>query len=198
MRKLLLLSLLLMTLPVTGQQEREQRPNERLNPPDYSDHEMEREELWESPKEKARKENDSIPTLEPPAIAPEGWLHDYDYRLGLFEYLRRKQRDASSANKNTYVYLFADWNAACVTFRKSASHKDYKELFLNNEIVMVEYAYMKRLYGAQFNKLPVFLKVHSDGSLGPEKINPISNPNDHPRRAYYKLKKFLEANEDSS
>ena len=109
-------------------------------------------------------------------------------------YVYSKKEILDRADKNLYVYLYADWNEACSTFRKSASRKDYLKLFQNNEIVMVEYVFLSRVYGANFKKLPVFLKVHPDGSLGPEAVRPVGNPNDHPRRAYSKLKKFLESN----
>ena len=38
------------------------------------------------------------------------------------------------------------------------------------------------------------LKVNKNGMLGPESIHPVVNSTDHPKRAYYKIKKFFRSN----
>ena len=130
-----------------------------------------------------------------PEITPNGWLDDYNYMTDLDSYLNEKYQSALNSAKNTYVYLYADWYEACREFRKTVKHKDYVELFSANEMVMVDYNFFRKRFDFQAQRLPMIVKVNDSGILGPEHIYPVANANDHPRKIYYKLKKFFSGNE---
>lgn len=149
MRSILLVSLLVVATPlVAQQQQRERAPNERLRKQDDA-RQQELQQMLDLQEEEEREKNLAKPNLAPPEIIPEGWVYDFDYRSDLFEYLMRKQQAGALAGKNTYVYLYADWNEACKTFRTSADKRDYKKLFSNEQIIMLEYVYLKRKYRAK-------------------------------------------------
>lgn len=191
MRSFLLLSLLVIATPlVAQQQQRERAPNERLRKQDDA-RQQELQQMLDLQEEEEREKNLAKPSLAPPEIVPEGWVFDFDYKSDLFQYLMRKHQAAALAGKNTYVYLFADWNQACKTFRETADNRDYKKLFANEQIIMIEYVYLKRKYRTQLKQLPVFLLVHENGSLGPESARPVASMYDHPRKAFHSLRKFF-------
>lgn len=194
MRLLLLVLLLPLVLPALGQEEREPRPNPRPSERPRMRNEEAREKLQLDLLERQeREEEEAVPNIGPPEIVPGSWQYDYDYRLNLFDYLGEKQAQAKAENRSTYVYVYADWNEACKAFRKSAKRSDYEKLFANSAVVMVEYVFLKRIYKAQINRVPILIQVHENGVLGPEFVHPISAPGDHPRKAYHKLKRFLES-----
>lgn len=192
LRTLFVLLLLSFSLSTVAQNQREAPPNERSRPTDFTEKENLQDWL-ETQDDDARRENLATPRLEPPEIVPSGWLHDFDYQTDLVQYLQHKYQNAAAGGRTTYVYLYADWDEACKSFRKSAGGKDYQKLFASNQIVMVEYVYVKRKFGARFKKLPVFVKVHPTGFMGPESLRPMASINDHPRKAFHKVRKFFAA-----
>jgi hypothetical protein len=179
--KLLVMSLTLISLCAAGQDGQQDDQSSGVTVNDYGTDRMARitEETIE---DKAQ-------------IIPSGWLDDYDYLSDLSGYLNGKYQDALNSSKNTYVYLYADWYENCRTFRKSVERDDYAELFLNNEMILLDYNFFRNRFNTQTRNLPLILKVNKDGILGPESIHLVSNPSDHPKKAYYKLKKFFGSND---
>ena len=183
---------LLGSLSFAAQQEPEPRQNRETPDLDHSNRELERD-VWERKQEEERR--DSIMRKgKPPEIIPDGWIADYDYQSNLGAYLNLKHQQASAAGKNIYVYVYADWKEACKAFRKSLQGEDSGELFNNNEVLMLEYNFFARQFSTSFKNLPIIIRLHEKGGLGPESLHPVSNVNDHPRRSYVKLKKFLDSN----
>ena len=152
------------------------------------------EPISETLDERARLEDFGRHKPSPPEIVPEGWLNDYDHHSSFSMYLGRKHREAHNSGKNVYIYLYADWLEACREFRKSVVGEDYAELFQNNQIIMLDYNLFKRKFDTRIRNLPMILKVNTNGMLGPESIHPVVNLTDHPKRAYYKIKKFFKSN----
>ena len=186
--------LLLTVFSVLAQNAQRPIPDrERLRQRNQQQFEQLQRKWIEEMEQAARLEGRTAGGLAPPSLIPEGWVHDYGYNSDLFKYLRWKYEGAEKSNKDLYLYLYADWNDDCKVFRKAVGRKDYQALFEGNEILMVNYTFLRTVYGAQFHNLPVLLKVHPDGSVGPESVHPVSTKHDHPRKAYYKLKKFLES-----
>lgn len=186
--------LILNALSVAGQES--QGTEQSNNSDGVYDHWAE-QPIWESWEDEAPLEGAGRGRISPPEIVPDGWLSDYDYQSNFGAYLNDKYQEALNSGKNTYVYLYADWNKTCRAFRKSAGRKDYAELFLDTEIIMLDYNFFRRKFDVRIRNLPMIVKVNENGALGPESINPASNKNDHPKRAYYKLEKFLKSNEES-
>ncbi|MBT8062536.1 MAG: hypothetical protein HKO64_11335 [Xanthomonadales bacterium] len=130
--------------------------------------------------------------VSPPDMVPQGWLADFDYQSDLNAYLQSKVQAAASDGKETYVYLYADWLEACREFRKTADRKDYAKLFASSQIILLDYSYFRNKFNTQLSNLPIFIKAHAQGSLGPEVHRPVSRTASHPRKAFHELRKFLE------
>ena len=189
----MLLLLTLNALSVAGQ---ESQGSQQTNDPKGVYDPWAERPLWERWEDEAPLEDASSGRISPPEIVPDGWLSDYDYQSNFGAYLSGKYQEAMNSGKNTYVYLYADWLETCRAFRKFAGRKDYAKLFLDIEIIMLDYSFFRQEFDTRIRNLPLIVKVNKNGVLGPESINPTSNKNDHPKRAYYKLEKFFNSNEE--
>jgi hypothetical protein len=190
----------LFAIPVAGQQGQEpppgpepgqpqQIPRERPREPDVTDRGHLHREWF-------RIASAGHSSHAPPGIVPQGWFDDYDYQSDLDKYLSEKYQGAMSAGKNTYIYLYADWYEVCKRFRKTFKGEDYAELFLSNAIIMLNAIFFEQEFDPQFIDLPVFIKINDNGILGPEVFYPTWPETEHPQRAYYKLKKFFQSDQE--
>ncbi|MDX1460601.1 MAG: hypothetical protein R3348_06040 [Xanthomonadales bacterium] len=130
--------------------------------------------------------------ISPPDIAPAGWIHDFDYQSDLKDYLQAKHALGVSEGKETFVYLYADWLQSCRAFREQAGRGDYAKLLASQQILLLDYNYFRELSNSRLSDLPIFIKAHAHGTLGPELHRPVPRRGGHPRKAYHALKKFLE------
>jgi thiol-disulfide isomerase/thioredoxin len=189
------MSLALIAFPMFAQQSQEPKPNpEPAQPKQYPrnpTHDPMGQIRWDNWEDKAQRRDEWRTNRLPPEVTPNGWFNDYDYQSNLGEYLDAKYQHSLGTGKNVYIYLYADWYEPCKAFRKSINSEDYAELFLNNEIIMVDYAFFNWEFETQIEKLPLFIKVNDNGLLGPESFRPVTNEIFHPRRAYYNLEKFF-------
>lgn len=189
--KTLLISAMLIAGIAEAQQAQEpatQGPAPRDPELDFESNKLDFEKL----EEEAREAELIQRQVSPPDVVPQGWLADFDYQADLKSYLQSKVQAAASDGKETYVYLYADWLESCREFRKMADRKDYAKLFAASQIILLDYSYFRKQFNTQLRNLPIFIKAHGQGTLGPETHRPVDRTAGHPRKAFHELRKFLE------
>ncbi|MFT7687227.1 MAG: hypothetical protein ACI9FB_002579 [Candidatus Azotimanducaceae bacterium] len=188
--KLIFTSLILLSITqafaAESEQSGTQSNRENPNADDYRNAIPRAEALAEM----AEDANRGKPKL--PFLVPTGWYQDYDYESPIGAYLNRVLEISAKEDKNTYIYLYADWLENCREFRKKADKFPYKSLFEKNNIILIEYNFFKRKFNMTSRNLPMIIKVNEGGKLGPETINPVLKANQHPKKTFYKLQKFFE------
>jgi len=160
------------------------------NDDQYGAFEMDKD-VWSELEREDRDEGDRVRRHADADIIPAGWIDDFDYASPLNEYLVAKFNAASQAGKQTYVYLYADWLEPCREFRKTVERADYAELFEGSEVILLDYNYFARQFNTKIRNLPLLMKVHPKGVLGPEVLHPLSRKAEHPAKAFHRVKDFL-------
>ena len=189
--KTLIVSSLLLTGIAVAQQPVE--PPTQGPPAQDPDFDFENNKLdFDKLEDDAREEESRQRQVSLPDVVPQGWLADFDYQADLNSYLQSKVQAAASDGKETYVYLYADWLDSCREFRKMADRKDYAKLFAASQIILLDYSYFRKQFNTQLRNLPIFIKAHGQGTLGPEVHRPVDRTAGHPRKAFHALRKFLE------
>jgi len=147
--------------------------------------------VWRTLDEKAAESRSTTRSYKAAQIVPEGWLADFEYTAELDSYLKTKLASALEEGKISYVYLYADWHEGCKEFRRTLRQKDYAGFFEASQMILIDYNFFRDRFDFKAHHLPMIIKVSSTGRIGPEFVYPRSKATDHPRKIYYKLKKFF-------